>query len=253
MGKNLPTHSANRLYDKMAGLYDHFAHGIVHRRQKAAIERMNIQPGSKVLEIGVGTGLSLTLWPKHCTVYGLDLSGGMLSQARKRMLDAGLNNIRLVRANALQPPFAEGSFDYIFLSHVISVVEHPGELVRVIRRLGKPGCRIVIVNHFKSSNPLVGLIERWVNPICHKLGWRSDLTLKEVVEEGGLQIDFQFKLQVFDLWRIVFATNADADTREVLRVTAPPPPLPSPAVQPGSAPSDSADASPALGSTPLPA
>jgi phosphatidylethanolamine/phosphatidyl-N-methylethanolamine N-methyltransferase len=214
-GKNLPTHSANALYDKMAAIYDHFAHGIVHHRQRKAIEHMNIRPGSRVLEIGVGTGLSLTLYPRHCYVYGIDLSGGMLQRARDKVVAEKLDHVTLIRANALEPPFAEGTFDYIFLSHVISVVADPIRLINVIRGLGKPGCRIVIINHFKSSNRLLGMLEEWLNPLCHKLGWRSDLTLRELVDGGGLQVDFQYKLQVFDLWRTVFATNAEPDAREV--------------------------------------
>jgi phosphatidylethanolamine/phosphatidyl-N-methylethanolamine N-methyltransferase len=133
----------------------------------------------------------------------------MLEQARRKAEREKLDHIRLVKCNALEPPFAEGTFDCIFLSHVISVVQDPPALINVIKRLGKPGCRIVIINHFKSSNRLIGLIEHWLNPLCKKLGWRSDLTLQELVDKGGLQIDFQYKLAVFDIWRTVFAVNAD--------------------------------------------
>lgn len=241
MGKNLPTHSANAVYDHMAGFYDTLAHGIVFRRQKRAIELMNIEPGAKVLEIGIGTGSSMTLYPAHCTVYGIDLSGGMLAKAHERMEAGGHANFRLVRCDALHPPFADGAFDYIFASHVISVVADPVRLVKVIKRLGKPGCRIVLINHFKSPNRLMGILEHWLNPLCHKLGWRSDLTLQELVDGGGLQVDFQYKHQWCDLWRTVFATNAPPDTRTI-RIArdgetfssasraVPVPPAPSPAV-----------------------
>lgn len=210
MGANLHTHHANSIYDQHAGYYDRVLTGLVLPRVRKAIRLLDIKPGAKVLEVGIGTGASVGFFPDHCTVYGIDLSGGMLGKAAERVADGGHGNYRLVRCNALQPPFADGTFDVIFMSHVVSVVQDPAELIRVVRRLGKPGCRMVLINHFLSSNPLVAMMERFLNPLCLKLGWRSDLSLEELVEHGGLHVEFRYKLFFWDVWETVFATNIEA-------------------------------------------
>ena len=75
-------------------------------------------------------------------------------------------------------PFADNSFDHVFISHVITVVSDPYQLVREAQRVCKAGARIVIVNHFQSTNRFIGLVEKWLCPLCTKLGWRSDLACR---------------------------------------------------------------------------
>ena len=165
---------------------------------------MSIEPGQRVLDIGIGTGLSLEVYPEHCHVVGMDLSVGMLGKAREKVCRSGLDNVDLVCADTMFSNFAEGSFDYIVLSHVVSVVSNPVRLIQVAYRLGKPNCRIVIVNHFRSTNKLMALLEKLVCPICRQLGWRSDLSLEELVQDTGLLIDGRFKNSSVDVWETVF-------------------------------------------------
>ena len=101
--------------------------------------------------------------------------------------------------------FAEGSFDQIVLSHVVSVVSNPVRLIQLAYRLGKPSCRIVIVNHFRSTNKLMALLEKLVCPICRQLGWRSDLSLEELVRDTGLLVEKCFRNSSVDVWETVFA------------------------------------------------
>ena len=95
----------------------------------------------------------------------------------------------------------------MFISHVISVVSDPYKLVQEAQRVAKPGARIVIVNHFQSTNRFIALFEKWLCPLCTKLGWRSDLALNDLIRRTGVEVDYRYKLESIDLWETVVITN----------------------------------------------
>jgi phosphatidylethanolamine/phosphatidyl-N-methylethanolamine N-methyltransferase len=90
---------------------------------------------------------------------------------------------------------------------VISVVSDPYKLVMEAQRVAKSGARIVIVNHFQSTNRFIALIEKWLCPLCTKLGWRSDLALQDLIRRTGVTIDYRYKLDSIDLWETVVINN----------------------------------------------
>ena len=169
---------------------------------------MNIADTDRVLDLGIGTGVSLNYYPQHCRVVGIDLSAGMLRKAREKVRERGLSNAMVFQANALQLPFADSTFDHVFISHVISVVSDPVKLVQEAQRVAKSDARIVIVNHFQSTNRFIGMVEKWLCPLCTKLGWRSDLALQDLIRRTGVEIDYSYKLETVDLWETVVITNS---------------------------------------------
>jgi len=119
---------------------------------------MDCGPGERILEVGVGTGLSLPLYPENVSVVGIDISRHMLDQARVRQARSGLDNVaELMVMDAENMGFKDDSFDKVVAMYVASVVPDPGRLVDEMRRVCKPGGQIFMVNHFHSRNPGVGV------------------------------------------------------------------------------------------------
>ena len=199
--------STRKIYDIHSVFYDATFGRLVKRRIERAINHMNITDTDRVLDLGIGTGASLGFYPPRGRVIGIDLSAGMLRECRKKIREQGFDHVTVFQANALQLPFADDTFDHVFISHVITVVSDPYLLIREAQRVCKPGARIVIVNHFQSTNRFIGLVEKWLCPLCTKLGWRSDLALQDLIRRTGVEIDYRFKLETVDLWETVVITN----------------------------------------------
>jgi len=195
------------IYDFHSLFYDVTFGRLVKRRIARAIGHMNISESDRVLDLGIGTGVSLHYYPRKGRICGIDLSGGMLREARKKIDEWSLDHVKLLQADALKLPFAENTFDHVFISHVISVVSDPFRLIREAQRVAKPEARIVILNHFQSNNRFIAMFEKWLCPLCTRLGWRSDLALQDLVRRTGMQIDYRFKLESIDLWETVVINN----------------------------------------------
>jgi phosphatidylethanolamine/phosphatidyl-N-methylethanolamine N-methyltransferase len=86
-------------------------------------------------------------------------------------------------------------------------VSDPIQLVKEAQRVAKQNARIVIVNHFQSTNRFIAMVEKWLCPLCTKLGWRSDLQLQDLIRRTGVEIDYRYKLESIDLWETVVITN----------------------------------------------
>lgn len=202
----------SRTYDLWSKFYDLTFGALVVRRQWAAVAHLPVKSGDRVLDLGVGTGMTLPHYPRDVQVVGLDLSPGMLSKAARRCRQQNLGHCHLVRADAMFPPFAPQSFDHIVICHTISVVSDPRRLLAWAQQMIRPGGSIVVLNHFQSTQPLMAGLERLFNPLFVKIGWRSDLALEDVLEGSDLTVTYSFKLRCFDIWRIVVLTSDRSPT-----------------------------------------
>jgi phosphatidylethanolamine/phosphatidyl-N-methylethanolamine N-methyltransferase len=199
--------STKLIYDFHSVFYDATFGRLVRKRISRAISHMNICDKDVVLDLGIGTGASLPSYPQHGRIIGVDLSSGMLREARKKIEQRRMTHATVFQADALRLPFGDDTFDHIFISHVISVVSDPYKLVMEAQRVAKPGARIVIVNHFQSTNRFIAPIEKWLCPLCTKLGWRSDLALQDLIQRTGVTVDYRYKLDSIDLWETVVINN----------------------------------------------
>lgn len=200
----------SKQYDLWAWCYDRTFGVLVRKRQRRAIAQLQPKPGDRVLDVGVGTGIALNFYPKDVSVVGMDLSKGMLTKAQRKVAEHGLTHCNLVQGDAMLPPFAENSFDHIVITHTISVVSEPAKLLQWAQRVVRPGGRIVVLNHFQSTKPTIAFMEKVMNPLFVWIGWRSDLTLEECMRGVELNLDYCFKVSLFDVWRIVVFSKPPA-------------------------------------------
>ncbi|MBI5178409.1 MAG: methyltransferase domain-containing protein [Nitrospinae bacterium] len=199
--------SIKRIYHNYSNVYDFLFKHVFFPRQRHAILSMDIQPNEKILDVGIGTGLTLPIYPQHCQVTGIDLSRSMLEKARKKKEKHSLHHVTLLEMDACNLEFEDDSFDQVIATFVVSVVPDPVKAVREMKRVCKPNRPITLVNHFRSTKKLIAMGEDLVDPVCRKLGWRSTLALDSLAREAGLTVRSSIKMKKFDPWTIVFGTN----------------------------------------------
>jgi phosphatidylethanolamine/phosphatidyl-N-methylethanolamine N-methyltransferase len=163
---------------------------------------MDIQPGERVLEVGVGTGINLSLYPSDCHVTGIDFSSSMLEKARERAVRKELP-VRLLQMDAADLRFADDSFDIVYAPYLISVVPDPVKVAREMRRVCRRGGRIIFLNHFLSPNPILSRLERAISPHTIHIGFKSDLDLPAFLAQAELEPISIEKVNVPKIWSLV--------------------------------------------------
>ena len=211
-------------YRRYARVYDFYFGAVFEPGRRAVINRMQCRPGNQILEVGVGTGLSLPLYPDHVFLTGIDLSAEMLAYAHSRVERDGLANVDLFEMDAEQMSFADNSFDKVVAMYVASVVPHPDRLVAEMRRACKPGGELFIVNHFHSRHPVVARLEKMIAPLSRMLGFRPDFSLDKFLQDTGLEVVDKSQVNLLGYWTLLRAVNNKRPTpeRELLEL----PPMP---------------------------
>jgi phosphatidylethanolamine/phosphatidyl-N-methylethanolamine N-methyltransferase len=203
--QTLPTKSASDsvVYRQLARYYD-WAFGPVYtRRILTCIRNLNIPAGADVLEIGVGTGISLAAYPPHAKVVGVDASRDMLDQAAKKIAAQGWKHIELRQMDALDLQFPDESFDFVNAFHVVSVVNDVHQAMREMVRVCKPNGRILIINHFRSPRPWLARTIDTLSPLTRYLGWRTNLSGSDLLRGLPLRIVRQFKTSPTSLFTVL--------------------------------------------------
>lgn len=192
-------------YRRYANVYDALFGPVLQPGRKAVMEALECRPGERVLEVGVGTGLSLPLYPPYVRVTGIDLSSEMLEKARTRVGRRSLTNVEgLHEMDAEAMDFPDASFDKIVAMYVVSVVAEPARLLRELHRVCKPHGEIFIVNHVRSTNPVVGALEKSLARFSDQLGFHPDFELHDLVNGSG-RVEHISNINFF--WKVMRVRN----------------------------------------------
>jgi phosphatidylethanolamine/phosphatidyl-N-methylethanolamine N-methyltransferase len=191
------------VYDKLARFYDLIFGPTLHPGRLRAIQRMDIQPGERVLEVGVGTGINLSLYPQDCQVIGIDFSSSMLEKARERVARKEIDSVRLLQMDAADLKFADDAFDIVYAPYLISVVPDPVKVAREMSRVCRRGGRIIFLNHFLSPNPILSRLERAISPLTIHIGFKSDLDLPAFLAQADLKPVSIEKVNFPKIWSLV--------------------------------------------------
>jgi len=191
------------VYDKLAKVYDLIFGPTLHPGRLQAIQRMNIQPGERVLEVGVGTGINLSLYPREAQVTGIDFSSSMLEKARERAARKDAAPVRLLQMDAADLKFTDDAFDIVYAPYLISVVPDPIKVAQEMRRVCRKGGRIIFLNHFLSPNAILSRAERLISPFTIHIGFKADLDLPAFLAQAELEPVSIEKVNVPKIWSLV--------------------------------------------------
>ena len=184
----ISSQNIQQTYDRFSTLYDLICKPWLEWGRQRAVETLGPLPGSRVLEIGIGTGLNLEYYPKGVDVLGFDYSYGMLEKARQKALETSCGRVDLMQMDACSLGFSDNAFEFIMAAYVLTVVPEPEKAVRELFRVARPGARVVMVNYLRSSSKLVGVFEDLLHPIFSNLGlFTLDHDLPNLLEQNGAQ------------------------------------------------------------------
>ena len=207
MDRALEKRQVKRAYKFYAPAYDFVFDWIFHPGREQAMRLLDVKRNDHVLEVGIGTGLNLPLYPTHCHITGIDLSEEMLEKAQDKVIELGLIGVTLKVMDATVMDFGDSEFDSAVATYTISAVPDPVGVLREMRRVVKPGGSIVLLNHFRSERRVVGRLEDLVSPVCTRLGWKSNLPFEPLLKQVGLIPDISTKVNLFNGWRLIKCVN----------------------------------------------
>jgi phosphatidylethanolamine/phosphatidyl-N-methylethanolamine N-methyltransferase len=194
-------------YRRYAGLYDALFGPVLQPGRRAVLQALKCRAGERVLEVGVGTGLSLDLYPSGVKVTGIDVSGEMLAKARARVAKKRMTHVEaLLEMDAEAMSFADATFDKVVAMYVLPVVPNPGRLLAELHRVCKPTGEIFLVNHVRSENPVIGAVEKGLARFSDKLGFHPDFDLRNVV--NGHELVHISRVALF--WKVMQLKNGVA-------------------------------------------
>lgn len=195
-----------RTYRFYAPFYDQVFGPVFDPGRRALTDAVSSLRPRSVLEVGVGTGLTLDHYPATTRVVGIDLSSAMLSVAQRKIGQMDRSDVQLVAMDAENMAFPDGAFDCVTLPYVLSVTPNPTRFVQEIRRVCRKGGTIFILNHFSGSR-FWWLLERTVQPMAGKIGFRSDFSYAEQILKHDWEVRSVREVNFLGLSKLVEIRN----------------------------------------------
>ena len=160
-------------YDRWAPIYDLVFGGVFSKGRDAAIQATN-KIGGRVLEVGVGTGISLPLYAPNVRIFGTDISEAMLKKAEQRVAEGRLKNIEgLAVMDAENLEFPDNSFDVVMAQYVVTAVPNPEAALDEFARVVRPGGELIILTRVSADAGMRRFIEQKLQPVVTRLGFRT--------------------------------------------------------------------------------
>jgi phosphatidylethanolamine/phosphatidyl-N-methylethanolamine N-methyltransferase len=173
---DLDSQTVTKAYARWAPVYDLVFGAVFERGRHAAIAAAE-RVGGRILEVGVGTGISLPHYSKNSRLCGVDISAPMLRKAEERVAELALSNVEgLWVMDAEHLAFPDASFDVVVAQYVITTVPNPEATLDEFARVLKPGGEIVLVSRIGAEVGLRRSLEHWFQPAARKLGWRTEFS-----------------------------------------------------------------------------
>jgi phosphatidylethanolamine/phosphatidyl-N-methylethanolamine N-methyltransferase len=195
--------SVRHAYRRWAPVYDVTFGQIAEAGRKHAVKIINRKRG-RVLEVGVGTGLSLPCYGGHLTITGIDLSPEMLAKAAGRVERKNLDNVAgLHEMDAGALAFPDESFDTVVAMYVMTVVPEPERVMRELERVCAAGGEVILVNHFSQDEGVRGFFERKLAPFAELIGWRPLFDIDQVLVCEDLRLVERRALRPFGLFTML--------------------------------------------------
>ena len=192
MAAELDKATVAKAYARWAPVYDLVFGSVFDRGRKASIAAAE-RIGGRILEVGVGTGLSLPDYSWNNRLTGIDLSAPMLRKAKERAAQHRLTNVDgLAVMDAQHLGFQDGVFDVVVAQYVITAVPDPEATLDEFARVLKPGGEIILVNHLGAESGLRAAFEQWFAPLARRLGWRPEFRWERLAQwaarHGGVRV-----------------------------------------------------------------
>jgi phosphatidylethanolamine/phosphatidyl-N-methylethanolamine N-methyltransferase len=196
--------SMEGIYSFYSPFYDLIFGKVLEAGRRKAFKYLDPSGPRKVLEVGIGTGLTLRHYPKSCHIVGIDISAKMIDRARERVARLGNGHtIDLEVMDACHMTFADNSFDAVISPYVITTVGDPLQFCREILRVCKPGGQIIIVNHSKDPDRLFGKLGAIASPFFARVGFVTDLDVVSLVRSTEIEVQQVIDCNFFNLHKVI--------------------------------------------------
>jgi len=161
-------------YGRWAPIYDIVFGPVFMQGRQAAVEAAERVSG-RILEVGVGTGLSLASYSRNCRIVGIDISPPMLAKAQERVKRQHLDHVESITVmDAERLDYPEASFDAVVAQYVVTAIPNPEKALDEFARVVRPGGEIILTSRIGAESGLRGTVEEWLMPVTSRLGWRTE-------------------------------------------------------------------------------